>query len=323
MAYSPLPGWFIGAAALVILVGAGAPLQAGESACIATLGEGEDAAARVGRLAFRGGIALSSDQPGFGELSDLRVLDDGAGFVAVTDRGFVVTGRLDHAADGTLAAARDLAVRPLPDLGVPPLHMVRRDAEGLAALPDGRWAVSFELEHRIVIYPPGFAGEPERLPLPPGLDRLRLNGGIEALAALPDGGLVAIAEAGDEEGRHRAWRWRAGAWDPFTYRAEPPFQPTGLAVLPDGDLLVLERRASWFGGLGARVVRVPLAAVAAGATVSGRELGRLGPPLIMENFEGIDARRTPEGRTVVYLLSDDNEEPLFRTVMLMFELVPD
>ncbi len=320
----PSSGRAIQTCALALALFLRAPLPAcAESSRPVALAEEPERAEWAGKLRFQGGLALSDPDPGFGELSDLRILDGGNRFLAVTDRGFSVTGRLVHDEAGWLIAARDLIVKPLPDLGPWPLDKLRRDAEALALLPGGDVAVAFELRHRVVVYPPDFAGAPRQMPLPPGLDRLRLNSGIEALAAFPDGTLVAIGEAGDADGRHQGWLWRGGSWRGFTYRAVLPFQPTGAAALPDGGLLVLERRASWFGGLGARVARVPAGALVEGADIAGAEVGRIDPPQIMENFEGIDVVAGPDGRLFVYLISDDNQEPLFRTVLLKFELPPD
>jgi len=39
------------------------------------------------------------------------------------------------------------------------------------------------------------------------------------------------------------------------------------------------------------------------------------------HYPGIDARRGPGGETLVYVLSDDNANPLQRTYLLMFELI--
>jgi hypothetical protein len=39
------------------------------------------------------------------------------------------------------------------------------------------------------------------------------------------------------------------------------------------------------------------------------------------HYPGIDARRGTGGETLVYILSDDNANPLQRTYLLMFELI--
>ena len=50
------------------------------------------------------------------------------------------------------------AVMPLLDLDGTRVKGNRRDSEGLALLPDGRWAVSFERWHRIEFYAANPAG---------------------------------------------------------------------------------------------------------------------------------------------------------------------
>jgi hypothetical protein len=39
------------------------------------------------------------------------------------------------------------------------------------------------------------------------------------------------------------------------------------------------------------------------------------------HYAGNDAHRRPRGETPVYILSDDNANPLQRTYLLMFELI--
>ena len=51
-----------------------------------------------------------------------------------------------------------------------------------------------------------------------------------------------------------------------------------------------------------------------------RELARLQPPFIEENFEGLDVRRDRKGRTLVYVISDDNFFSLQKTILLLFAL---
>jgi hypothetical protein len=92
---------------------------------------------------------------------------------------------------------------------------------------------------------------------------------------------------------------------------------------------VLERR---FPPLAARVTRIPAAQLDGQGAFAPVELARLEPPLSVDNFEGIDARRDPSGRTLVYLLSDDNNcaktaagrggPGMQRTLLLMFALAP-
>ncbi|WP_114391762.1 esterase-like activity of phytase family protein [Oleisolibacter albus] len=322
--FRPLPLLLLLGLPLLSACAASAPRPGGWSVPVA-LSEEPGAGERAGSLLYRGGLHLEHDDAAFGGLSSLRVSPDGTQFVAISDRAQVVRGRLGYGADGRLAAASDLRIAPLP-LDRERNGVTSSDSEGLALLgawPGQGWVVSFERDHRLLRYGADLAGAPTRLDGPDGLAGLGFNEGVETLTSWDDGRLLLIVE-GEEAGLHRGWLGRPGGWQPFRYRARPSFLPVDATRLPDGDLVVLERRASWTGGWGSRIVRVAAAdlkrAVAADGVVEGVELGRLGPPGIADNFEGIDARALPDGRVLLYLVSDNNFSGLQRTLLLMFEL---
>lgn len=279
-----------------------------------------------GPLIFRGAVEVGSLGGRVGGLSGLAVLDGGQRFVAISDVGRVVTGRLVYDRERRLAGIDDLAVRPLPDADGRPVEGRRRDAESISRLPDGRWVVSFERAHRIEIYPPSpdGPGRPTGPALvPPGAEDLPSNSGLETVTVLADGRLFALAE-GPDNGRPERDGWVGGpdGWARFTYLAAPGYRPTDATVLPDGDLLVLERYFSLFGGLAGRIVRVPVASVVAGARVSGELLRELAPPLPVSNYEGLSAVRTADGETLVFVVSDDNFSAALTTYLLAFALRP-
>jgi hypothetical protein len=58
-----------------------------------------------------------------------------------------------------------------------------------------------------------------------------------------------------------------------------------------------------------------------GAVLEGDVIARLEGSLTVDNMEGIDARQAPGGETLIYILSDDNANPLQRTYLLMFEVM--
>ncbi|WP_454016745.1 esterase-like activity of phytase family protein [Azospirillum sp. Marseille-Q6669] len=263
-----------------------------------------------------------------GGLSGLWVSDSGDRFAAVSDNGKSVTGRLSYDAQGRLAGAGHYDVRPLIFDKSPDYRGRLNDSEDLVRLPGGGWLVPFERNHRILRYDGANRpeGTPRKLPVPPGLENAPANGGVEALAALPDGRILAIEE-GDDDGVRERHAWIASAalktrgdWQPLTYRAAPRFRPTAAAPLPDGGVLVLERRVSLLGGWAARIVHVPADSLRGGATMDGVELARLEPPLLTDNFEGLAVRPGEEGDLLVYIVSDDNRSPLQRTYLMMFQL---
>ena len=92
-------------------------------------------------------------------------------------------------------------------------------------------------------------------------------------------------------------------------------------LLASGELLVLERKFSWFSGIGIRIRRIALASVAPGAVLDGPSIFEADLGDEVDNMEGIDAHVTPEGDTVLTMVSDDNFSPIQRTLLLQFTLV--
>lgn len=274
---------------------------------------------RVGRLEWRGGVELTSDDPRFGGLSALRIAADGVRFVAISDFGWRVDGRLMFGADGKLAGVEQVTLVPLRSRrgrSLPDLGKHESDAESLVLEPDGGILVGFEGDDRIVRYPP--KGAASNMAAPPGLRQAPGNSGLETLVRLDDGRLLAITEGLKVDDGVRGWiSAKAGAWQPFVWRTSGGFVPTDATQLPSGDLLVLERR---FPPVGARLRLLPLAAIKAGAVLDGSEIARLEGALQVDNMEGIDARTGPNGETEIVLVSDDNYSFLQRTLLLMFRL---
>jgi hypothetical protein len=303
------------------------------------LDRGRPEKAAVGPLRFLGGLEIVGGDR-VGGLSGLWIDPAGERFVAVGDTGLVVDGRLRIDAGGRLAGIAEVRARPLPVEEGVSRRKRRTDAEDLARLADGSWLVTLERDHRILRYSAGDRGPegtPTPLPSPPGMEDAPENGGLEALTRLSDGRLL-VLEEGEDDGRQERRAWITGAgitgvgspkdavprsaadWQPLAYRAAPRYRPTGIAPLPDGGVLVLERRVSLLGGWSSRLVRVAPQQVRTGAVIEGEELARLESPLLNDNFEGIATRPGPAGETLVYLISDDNFSSLQRTYLLLFAL---
>lgn len=287
---------------------------------------------KVGELIFRGAVALQGPRKDIGGLSSLRVSPDGGQFVAISDRGGKVTGRLSYKADGTLAGMGDFKLGDLLETDGSVLQGGKNDTESLAMIgpwPGDGWIIGFEREHRLLRYGPALAGvTPVPVDGPAGLKELDFNAGLETALMLADGRLLLIAEgeAPGEKALHRAWIGRSGDWAELRYQGTPSFSPVDAARLPDDSILVLERRAGLLGGWGSRIMHIDAKALATGtktgATLAGREIARLDPPLLTENFEGIDVRRSKDGGVFIHIISDDNFFVLQRTIMMMFEWKP-
>lgn len=278
----------------------------------------------VGGLVWRGGLAVAAADPRFGGLSDLTLSPDGRSLTAVSDAGRWVTARLTYDSAGHLAgiaaaesgALRDPRGRLLSGKGA-------QDAEALARRDDGSLVVAFERDHRLLAFGNGgLAGIPKSIAAPAGLAGAGSNSGIEALVALSGNRLLAFTE-GQKAGAAYAVYLREtdGRWHGLALKPKGLFVPTGAAQLPAGDLLLLERRFTILGGVGARLSRVPLAAIRPGALLEGHEIAELRAPLTVDNFEGVAVHRLSDGTIRITLLSDDNFSPLQRTLIVQFDLV--
>jgi hypothetical protein len=280
--------------------------------------------ATVGFLTYRGGIEIASPDSRFGGLSGLVVTPSGD-LISISDRGFWLIARLVLDERGYLVGITDGEMGRLAGPGGLPVGRHQQDAEDIALLPDGTAIVSFEHDHRLWRYYPSavpFQGLVEPVPPPAGIETLPRNGGIEALAPLSDGRLVALVEGlSVADGGRLGWvRDPGGSWAALSYVPAPGFLPSGGAGLSNGDALVLERRFIDPFTYEARLTRVPGGEIKPGARLSGRELARLSRPLSLDNFEGVAVRPGPAGETLVYLISDDNYLPIQRTLLLQFVL---
>jgi hypothetical protein len=185
--------------------------------------------------------------------------------------------------------------------------------------------VSFERQHRIWRYPT-LDATPVEVAGAADFSRQPRNGGIEAMAVLADGRLIAISEEyGVRAETVMGWIGTPAAgggysWQSFSYATIPDFRPTALAVLPDGSFATLERAFDMTRGVRCRVMHFSAADPRPGATVLAKELARLASPYAVDNLEGLAATRGARGETVLWLMSDDNFNPLQRNILMMFEL---
>ena len=281
----------------------------------------------VGRLMFLGGLALDSEDRRLGGLSGLTLEPGGQRLVAVSDAGYWFQADVLLDDDGRLAGLENAALWPLRGAdGLALEGKQASDAEAVEADGEGSYIVAFERDHRLWRYDVrgGFAvARPSVLALPPGLESAPDNRGVEALTVLSDGRVLAITEgARDGAGDLRGWLIDGGVAAPVGYRPTPFFRPTGLAVLPGGDVLVLERSFIPPASLAARLRIIAATDIVPGARLRGEAIAHLRPPLSVDNFEGLAVHRDERGRTILYVLSDDNYNALQRTLLLMFELAP-
>jgi hypothetical protein len=283
---------------------------------------------RFGELEYRSGLSLTSSYRGFGGLSAIRLDPQGERFLSLSDRGGWFTGRIVYSGRAMTGLA-DVEAAPIlgPD-GRPITARGWYDTESIGR--DGSLVyVGIERVNQVLRFDFGRGGTRSRgevVPLPPAAKRLPNNKGLEALVFVPKGQplagtLIAMSERGlDANGDLIAFLVGGPSPGQFSIHRTENFDISD-AVLLAGDLLILERKFSWLGGLGIRIRRLQLKSVVPGALVDGPTIFQADLSQEIDNMEGIDAHVTPEGETVLTLVSDDNFSLLQRTLLLQFTLV--
>jgi hypothetical protein len=296
---------------------------------IASFDRSDRTRVRFGSLEYRSGLALTSRFPAFGGLSGLRLDAKGERFISFSDKGTWFTGRIVYSGR-EMTGLDDVEAAPM--LGSDGQPITTRgwfDSESIAL--DGSFVyIGLERVNQVLRFDfnKGFTrSRGEVVPLPPAASKLPFNKGLEALVFVPKGlplvgTLIAISERGlDAQGNLIAFLVGGPKPGQFSVRRTNSFDVSDAVLLPSGELLLLERKFSLLDGVGIRIRRIALASVAPGAVIDGPSIFEADLGDEIDNMEGIDAHVTPEGDTVLTMVSDDNFSMIQRTLLLQFTLV--
>lgn len=267
----------------------------------------------ISGMTLSGAWQLESRNADFGGLSGLDVLRSGS-LLAVTDDGKFVWIGIDPESGtpdgiGSIAYLRDKAGEIFP-------NKRSADSEDLV-FRDGLAFVSFEQDHRISAYDLESCGAAARAAPVASLEKvidgtvLQNNRGPEALT-FSDQNLIVGFETHDKGG-----------------------SPVGR-VLVDGSLADVERTdqpglylltgMDSQNGLTASVFRSydPIRGTRAILSVNSAKgliaEANLKSPLPVDNFEGVAIGSSPDGKTRIWLISDDNFSRDQRTLLLALDL---
>jgi hypothetical protein len=284
---------------------------------------------RFGALEYQSGLVLTSAFPHFGGLSGLRLDPKGERFISFSDHGRWFTGRILYEGRAMTRLADVESASLLGPDGRPITARGWYDSESIAL--DGSLVyIGLERANKVLRFDfsKGFTrARGEVMPMPPAVSRLPNNKGLEALVFVPKGlplagTLIAISERGlDASGNLMAFLVGGPTPGQFSVRRTEDFDVSDAVLLPDGDLLILERKFSWATGIGIRIRRIPLDSVAPGAVIDGPSIFGADLTNEVDNMEGIDAHLTTGGETVLTMISDDNFSMIQRTLLLQFTLV--
>ncbi len=288
---------------------------------------------RLGALRYAGGVALTSTDGRFGGWSAMEISADGTRLLALSDSADWMTADLTLDEDGSLTGLSGMEIAPLLDADGNPFNGEDADAEGLAPLGGGRFAVSFERRHRIEAYDigPDWSGigdaRGEALPAPPGADRLRNNAGMEALAVSGDVLWAGVEHPLVEGQPHTLWRFDLSMPDALpqarSLALSPGFGLTALAPDDAGGLFVVER--FWARNVGNHIRVGQFSAGDLNESAQPAEpvlLAEISPQMTVDNIEAIAVAEI-NGEMRLFLMSDDNFNAAQRTLLLSFVIEDD
>ncbi len=258
---------------------------------------------RIGGLIYLGGWTLRSRDPRFGGISAIHV--DGREVTAISDKGALIR----FSFSGSSASIGELA---------------KGDSESLV-VDNGRAWIGFERTNSVASYRwPGF--EKAGSAAPAGIRGWPNNGGPEAMLRLPDGRFLIFSESGRRpDGSTEVLLFDRDPTLPAVkavslgYRPPKGFVVTDAAWLPDGRMLLLNRRYAGLEGISAKLIVARLSSLQAGTVIVGQEIADFRPPVTIGNKEALAVTREGE-RTIVWIASDDNFSPLQRTLLMKFAL---
>ncbi|MEZ5825307.1 MAG: esterase-like activity of phytase family protein [Geminicoccaceae bacterium] len=284
--------------------------------------DGESGNRRIDGIDSYRSFRLSSSDPRFGGLSGALWMD--GRLYLVSDRAtlFRATPRFDG--QGLIDDLTDWQAADLEDFDI---RRSRLDVESLAGAGHDRLMIALEDQSGLRVLdlgertagmkPSGYSA---------GFRELGGNEGIEAIATLPGGSMLAFSE-GERLGRgHAASVIDSNGHQSLSYRTASGFAVTGADRL-GAEIFVLERRFGLLSGWQARVSRFDVSALDRALKGEGPDreidphaLVHLHPPIRTDNFEGIAVRKTGDNHVAVTLVSDDNFSPFQDTLLLDFAI---
>ncbi|MFN3749162.1 MAG: esterase-like activity of phytase family protein [Sphingorhabdus sp.] len=274
---------------------------------------------KVGALTFLNGWELRSDNSDFGGISALTALGDNR-FLAVSDAGTLIGFTLTN---GKMERS---FIAALPGAQGEQLDYRDRDSEGMAYdAASGHIWISYEARHAVRRLSPslGRVDGVERLSFTEGW---KANGGVEAMTRLNDGRFVLLSETHQRaDGSNSGYLYsgdpveRGARYISFGYRAPEGYRPTDATVLPDGRLLILNRRIGFPQGFSAKLAVLDPSEIQSGEVATPKVIASIAPPLLVDNMEGL-AITQQNGRIIVWMVSDNNFTAFQRTILMKFAL---
>jgi hypothetical protein len=260
---------------------------------------------------------LTSTNDEFGGLS--AMFASGTALTFVSDRGALV--RLNRDPAGKIWAG---AIAPIPTACGDMHKKELRDTESLAAdAKTGSLWIGFEERNAICRLSNAEAGGAKVI-APRLMQDWPDTGGPEAMARLRNGSFLLFEEVPRGHGAvGDVLHFDRDPVDPkaritkLSYRPPTGYRPVDAAQLPDGRLLVLNRRFEVPFAFTARLSIVNISNLRAGHILAGPIVARIEGQAIADNFEALSIDNDGDDLSI-WVASDDNFMSIQRTLVLRF-----
>lgn len=288
--------------------------------------------AKFDKLIYRGGVELTSEDKNFGGFSGLVLGHLGKKIIIVSDRGRWFGGQVVYH-NGKITGLKHMLYDRLTQTSGKNLRgKNNKDAESITTLKSHKLQdgilVAFEREEKLYAYKvkgtkvlPGARA----YPLPPEIRNGPHNQELETVIRFHKGKLkntvlLFSENHRDDKNNIKGWLLKNKIFHPLSIKPYGNFYITDAAILPNGDVLILERAVSPFTGWSMQIRMVKSHTIKKAAILDGPVLLQASQFMMIDNMEGISVHKNEDGRVIISLISDNNFKKFQRTLLHQFEI---
>ena len=264
-----------------------------------------------------GFLNIDRNEKDYGGFSGLVISNEGTEALVITDKSFFFVLELRRDENDILTGYSVIRKGRILSSKGEHLNGRNTDSESIVIDENNNYYISFESNHRIMMHSE-VEGKGVFVPKHPMFRKLSVNKGIEALAIDADNRLIAIPEkppSGISD--IPIFRLQNDKWEIIKYvKINDNFLVTDAEILPEGLLLVLERKFSWTQGFKTRFRLISL-----------EKFDNTEPITVFtstanqfDNLEGVTLWRDKKGEMRILTVSDDNFHPLQQSEIREFFL---
>ena len=264
-----------------------------------------------------GFLNIDRNEKNYGGFSGLVIQDEGSEALILTDKSFFFVLKLQRNDDDNLMGYSLIRKGRILSSKGEHLNGRNTDSESIVIGENSNYYISFESNHRIMMHTK-IEGKGVFIPKHPMFRKLSVNKGIEALAIDNEDRLIAIPEKpplGLSD--IPIFRLQNNKWEIIKYlKIMDDFLVTDAEFLPDGLLLILERKFSWTQGFKTRFRLISL-----------NNFDNRKPITVFtstanqfDNLEGMALWKDKKGAIRILTVSDDNFHPLQQSEIREFFL---